>query len=280
MMSKKTIVRAVRYLVIIVIGLAFLIPFAWMLVSSLKNPTRVFTNPVEWFPDELHFENYVRLFTQYEFHTYVWNTLKLCGLNIIGTVLSCSVVAYGFAFGRYRHKNKIFNILLATMILPTTVTFFPQFILYTKLGWYGTLLPLWVPAFLGNAYYIFFLRQYFLTIPQDMLDAAKLDGCGALKILRYVVVPMARPVYIVMIMGTFITVWGDLFNQVIYILDNSQDTISIGLTMLNSSYGHTTNSTLPSLMGGAFVISIPVLLFYYLGQKAMMKTYVFRETGR
>lgn len=279
MRKKSTILLIIRYIIIILIGIVIAIPFYWMIISSLKDPMRVFVRPIEWLPDKFRIENYIKLFTQYHFEKYVWNTVKLCLLNIIGTVISCSFVAYGFAFGRYRYKNKIFLLLLMTLILPSTVTFFPQFILFTKLGWYGTSLPLWLPSFFGNAYYIFFLRQYFLTVPPSLLDAARMDGCGELKTMFKIIIPMSRPVYIVMILNTFIGVWSDFFNQLIYITKSDNYTISIGLTALNASYGHT-NSTLPMLMAASFIVSIPVLLVYYFGQKTMMKSYVFRDIGK
>lgn len=186
----------------------------------------------------------------------------------------------GFAFGKYRYKNKIFFMVLVTMMMPGTVTFFPQFIMFARMGWYGTLLPLWVPSFFGSAYYIFFLRQYFMTVPTAMIDAAKVDGCGDLKILLRIVMPMAKPVYIVMILNTFVGIWGDFFNQLIYITKSENYTISIGLSALNASYGSANNSTLPMIMAGSFIVSVPVLIFYYLGQKAMIKTYVFRDVGK
>ena len=279
MKRKEKITLVFRYLCIIMIGIVIAVPFYWMIITSLKDPSKVFVRPVEWFTDKFRIENYIALFTQYHFEQYVWNTVKLCLLNVTGTVMSCSLVAYGFAFGRYRHKNKIFFIVLLTLILPTTVTFFPQFILYTKLGMYGTLLPLWLPSFFGNAYYIFFLRQYFLTVPKSLMDAAKIDGCGEVKTLLKIVIPMAKPVYVVMILQTFIDVWGDFFKQLIYITNGEKFTISIGLTALNASYGHT-SSIMPTLMAGAFVVSIPVLFVYYFGQIAMMKSYVIRDVRK
>ena len=279
-MERKVRRGVIRFIVIAVIALAFLIPFAWMIISSLKYPTKVYEFPINWFPEVLRFDNYIKLFTKYEFQNYVWNTVKLCLLNMLGTGISCTLVAYGFSFGRFKHKNKIFMIVLMTMMLPGAVIFFPQFILFVKIKWYGTLLPLWLPSFFGSAYYIFFLRQYFLTIPPELMKAARIDGCSHLKMIRYVILPMAKPVYIVMLMNTFISVWGDFFNQLIYITKNNQHTVMIGLTMLNSSYGATSNSTLPAIMAGSFVVSIPVLLVYYFGQKTMMKTYVFKESDK
>ena len=132
--------------------------------------------------DSFDFENYAKFFTQYDGWRYIWNTVKLAAINIVGVVLSNGIVAYAIAFLKFRHKKVIMALLLITMMMPGTVTFFPQFLVYVKLGWYGTLMPLWVPAFLGNAYYIFLLRQYYLTIPQPILDAARVCGCGHFRI--------------------------------------------------------------------------------------------------
>lgn len=280
MKNKQRNLTVIRYIFIILLAMLFIIPFIWMIVSSVKSPLKVFTKPIQWIPDEFHWENYKRLFQEYHFERYIWNTVKLCLLNVIGTVVSCSTVAYAFAFSRYRKKNKVFFLVLATMMLPGTVTFFPQFILFAKIGWYGTMLPLWVPSFFGSAYYIFFLRQYFLTVPTAMIDAARIDGCGELKILLRIVAPMAKPVYIVMILNTFVRVWSDFFNQLIYITRSENHTVSMGLSYLNSSYGSTNNSTLPILMAGSFIVSIPVLLIYYFGQKTMLKTYVFKDAEK
>lgn len=280
MIGRRTYIQAARLAVIAGISAVFLIPFAWMVVSSLKDPTKVFELPINWFPEVLRFDNYSKLFTHYEFQKYIWSTLRLCLLNMLGLLVSCTLVAYGFSFGRWRHKNKLFMLVLATMMLPGTVVFFPQFILFVRMHWYGTLLPLWVPSFFGSAYYIFFLRQYFLLTPPDLVKAARIDGCNDLQILLNVVLPMAKPVIIVMLMNTFISVWGDFFNQLIYITRNDQQTVMIGLTMLNSSYGSTSNSTLPAIMAGSLVVSLPVLLVYYFGQKTMMSAYVFREAEK
>ncbi len=279
MKTREKVLLALRYAVIVALAFVVCIPLYWMVVTSLKDPANVFTLPIQWLPDGFRIENYAALFTKYHFEQYVLNTLWLCLLNVVGTVVSCSLVAYGFAFGRFKHKNKIFFLLLLTMILPSTVTFFPQFILFVKIGWYGTLLPLWAPSFFGSAFYIFFLRQYFLTVPTSLLDAAKIDGCNALATLLRIVIPMAKPVYVVMVLNTFIGVWGDFFNQLIYITSSSDYTISIGLTALNASYGHTT-STIPTIMAGSLVVSLPVLIVYYFGQKAMMKAYVFKTVDK
>ena len=140
MRRKQRILTIIRYIVLSVTGILFLIPLAWMIVSSIKDPLHVFTRPIEWIPDNPHFDNYLKLFTEYEFHKYIFNTVKLGVLNVLGTVISCSLVAYGFTFCHYKHKNKIFFLVLATMMMPGTVTFFPQFIMFAKMGWYLSLI--------------------------------------------------------------------------------------------------------------------------------------------
>ena len=274
-MRKKHILFFVRYAVILLFSLAFLIPFCWMIITSFKDPVKVFTIPINWWVDSFDFENYAKFFTQYDGWRYIWNTVKLAAINIVGVVLSNGIVAYAVAFLKFRHKKVVMALLLITMMMPGTVTFFPQFLVYVKLGWYGTLMPLWVPAFLGNAYYIFLLRQYYLTIPQPILDAARVCGCGHFRMLWQIVMPMAKPVFIIMVLNTFVSVWSDLFGPLIYILKEEQYTFPVLLSYMNSSYGNA--GTLPTIMAGGVLSAIPTLLVYFLGQKVMIKAYVFKS---
>ena len=140
---------------------------------------------------------------------------------------------------------------------------------------YYTLLPLWVPAFLGNAYYIFLLRQYYLTIPQPILDAARVAGCSHMRLLWQIIVPMARPVFIIMVLNTFLATWSDLFGPLVYILQEQDRTFPVLLSYMNSSYGNA--GTLPAIMAGGVLSAIPTLIIYFLSQKAMIKAYVFRS---
>lgn len=274
-MRKKHILFFVRYAVILLFSLAFLIPFCWMIITSFKDPIKVFTIPINWWVDSFDSENYAKFFTQYDGWRYIWNTVKLAAINIVGVVLSNGIVAYAIAFLKFRHKKVIMALLLITMMMPGTVTFFPQFLVYVKLGWYGTLMPLWVPAFLGNAYYIFLLRQYYLTIPQPILDTARVCGCGHFRMLWQIVMPMAKPVFIIMVLNTFVSVWSDLFGPLIYILNEEQYTFPVLLSYMNSSYGNA--GTLPTIMAGGVLSAIPTLLVYFLGQKVMIKAYVFKS---
>ena len=274
-MKKRNILLFIRYAVILTFGISMIVPFFWMIITSFKELTKVFSRPINWWVDSFDFKNYTLFFTKYNGWRYIWNTVRLCAINIVGVVLSNAIVAYAVAFMKSKWKKLIFPLLLITMMMPGTVTFFPQFIVYVKMGWYGTMMPLWVPAFLGNAYYIFLLRQYYLTIPQPILDAARVSGASHFRILWQVIVPMAKPVFIMMILGTFISVWSDLFSPLIYILNEKDRTLPVLLSYMNSSYGNA--GTMPAIMAGGILSAIPTLIVYFLGQKAMVKAYVFKS---
>lgn len=277
-MKKSKALLFVRYTVIILFGLTMIIPFFWMIITSFKSPVNVYSRPINWWVDSWDFENYTRFFTKYNGWKYIWNTVKLSAINIVGVVVSNAMVAYAITFMKCKHKKLILSLILITMMLPGTVTFFPQFIVYVKMGWYGTLLPLWVPAFLGDAYYIFLLRQYYMTIPQPILDAARVSGCGHFRMLWQIIVPMAKPVFIMMILNTFVSVWSDLFGPLVYILHEEERTFPVLLSYMNSSYGNA--GTLPAIMAGGVLSAIPTLLVYFIGQKAMIKAYVFKSSDK
>lgn len=273
-LTRRKILKFVTYVLITIGAILMIIPFLWMVSTSFKNPLKVYELPIKWIPETFNFKNYTRLFTEYNFSLYIFNSLKLATLNIVGNVLSCSLVAYGFSFLRHRYKNKIFILLLATMMLPGAVTFFPQFILFNHIGWYGTTLPLWVPAFCGSAFYIFLLRQFFLTIPSELIDAAKMDGCSDLKILFKIVLPMSKPALMVIVIYTFIDVWNDFFGPLIYIIREEQRTVAVALNYLNSTYEGT--SSIPITMAASVLLIIPSLVIYFAGQSHISKGIVFK----
>ena len=275
MIRKRNLLLFARYTVALLVALIFIVPFFWMIISSFKTPQNIFSRPINWWVDSFDFENYTQFFTKHDGWRYIGNTVKLAAINIVGVVLSNAVVAYAVAFMKCRRRKLVLALLLITMMMPGTVTFFPQFIVYVKMGWYGTMLPLWDPAFLGNAYYIFLLRQYYLTIPSSILDAARVCGCGHMRLLWTVIVPMAKPVFIIMVLNTFISIWGDLFSPLIYILNEKDRTFPVLLSYMNSSYGNA--GTMPRIMAGGVLSAIPTLLVYFLGQKAMIKAYVFKS---
>lgn len=277
-MKKKHILLFLRYAVILGFSIVVIIPYFWMIITSFKNPSQVFSNPTTWWVDSFDFKNYTKFFVDYNGWKYIWNTVKLAAINIVGVVFSNAVVAYAVAFMKSRFKKIILALLLITMMIPGTVTFFPQFIVFVKLGWYGTMLPMWLPAFMGNAYYIFLLRQYYLTIPQPILDAARVSGCGHFRMLWQIIVPMSMPVFIMMVLSTFFSIWSELFRPLVYILNEQDRTFPVLLSYMNSSYGN--GGVLPNIMAGGVLSSIPVLIVYFIGQKAMIKAYVFKSSDK
>ncbi len=273
-LTRRKILKFVTYVLITIGGILMLLPFLWMISTSFKNPLKVYELPIRWIPETFNFKNYTRLFTEYNFSLYIFNSFKLAAINIIGNVLSCSLVAYGFSFLRHKYKSKIFMLLLATMMLPGAVTFFPQFILFNNIGWYGTTLPLWVPSFFGSAFNIFLLRQFFLTIPSELIDAARMDGCSDLKILFKIVLPMSKPAVMVIVIYTFLNVWNDFFAPLIYIIREEQRTVAVALNYLNNTYEGT--SSIPITMAASVLLIIPSLILYFAGQSHISKGIVFK----
>ena len=274
MSRRQKTLLALRYMVIIFMAFVMLIPPVWMVLSSMKKPVDVHKIPIIWLPTEINFKNYEALFTTFEAGRYVWNTIKFTALNLLGTLVSCSLVAYAMAFLKGRFKKVVMTLMLSTMMLPGAVTFFPQFILYVKLGMYGTTLPLWLPSFFGNSFYIILLRQYFLTIPQPIIDAARVSGCGHLRMLTKVIIPLAKPVYLMMILNTFVACWTDYFTPLIYCLKESDKTFALLLTYINDSWGN--KSTLPAILAGGVIQMVPTLIVYLISQKNMVKAYAFK----
>lgn len=272
--KKRKILKFCTYIIITIGAFLMMLPFIWMISTSFKNPLKVYELPIKWIPETFNFKNYTRLFTDYNFSLYIFNSVKLAFINIVGNLISCSLVAYGFAFTHHKYKNKVFLLLLATMMLPGVVTFFPQFILFNKLGWYGTTLPLWVPSLCGSAFYIFLLRQFFLTIPSELIDAAKMDGCSDIRILCKIVLPMSKPPLMVIVIYTFIQVWNDFFGPLIYIIKEDQRTVAIALNYLKSTYEGT--SSIPITMAASVLLIIPSLIIYFFGQSYVSKGIVFK----
>ncbi|QRN85278.1 carbohydrate ABC transporter permease [Clostridia bacterium] len=272
--TKKNTIKIITYILLIAGCFVMLFPFFWMLSTSVKNPVDVFKLPVKWIPDEPVLSNYTRVITEFEFLKYMRNSLILSIANTIGSLFSCTLVAYAFATQKFKYKKQLFVLILATMMLPGEVIFFPQFILYNFIGWYGTMKPLWVPSFFGNAFYIFLLRQYFLTIPAELSNAARIDGCNAFKIFWKIYIPMSKPALAVVAIYTFMTTWNDFFGPLIYITKEEYRTASIALYYLRNTYE--TTSSLPMTMAAAILTIIPCLALYYFGQRFFTRGIVFK----
>ena len=245
------------------VAVLFLVPFLWMISSSLKPNYQIFEVPPRWIPDPPRWENYSEALTTLPFDRYMINTAIITILTIVGHVLSCTLIAYAFARLRAPGRDILFLVVLATMMLPYPVTMVPLYVLFKQLGWINTFLPLTVPAFLGSAFYIFLLRQFFMTIPPDFEDAAIIDGANTLQILWRVILPLSTPALATVAIFTFQAAWNDFLAPLIYLQKPDLYTVTLGLQFFRSSF--TTNWAY--LMAASLVTSLPVIIVFFLAQR-------------
>lgn len=245
------------------VAILFLIPFLWMLSSSLKPNYQIFEVPPRWIPNPPRWENYVEALTILPFPLYVRNTTIITLLTIAGHLLSCTVIAYAFARLRAPGRDFLFVVMLATMMLPYPVTMVPLYVLFNRLGWINTFLPLVVPAYLGIPFYIFLMRQFFLTIPRDFEDAARIDGANTLQIIARIMLPMAMPALATVTIFTFQATWNDFLAPLIYLQRPELYTVTLGLQFFRSTY--TTNWAY--LMAASLVTTLPVIVVFFAAQR-------------
>ncbi|MDD6143963.1 MAG: carbohydrate ABC transporter permease [bacterium] len=253
----------ILYVILITMALCFIVPFFWLVSSSFKYPYELFEVPVRWIPRTIQFENYQKMFTMIPFFQYLWNTVKIVIWNVIGSLISCSLVAYGFSRLKWPGRDKVFVLVLITMILPFQVTMIPQFLMFQKLGWVGTPLPLTVTAFFGNPFYIFLLKQFFSGLPEELSQAARIDGAGEFRIFWQVCIPLARPAMTTVAIFSFMRCWNDYIGPLLYLTNNKEYTLSIGVQLIRS----TLDPKWAELMAAGVVMVTPVLVIFFLMQK-------------
>jgi ABC-type glycerol-3-phosphate transport system permease component len=259
----RTLSRPLMYLVLLAGAITMLTPLYWMIVSSLKTPQSVFDLPPELFPRAAQWGNYPEALTTVPFLTFFKNTMTIEVFAIVGTVLSCSMAAYSFARLRWPGRDVVFVILLSVLMLPSFTTLIPNFILWQHLGAVDTLIPLIVPAFFGNSFYIFLLRQFFRGIPRELEDAARVDGAGIVRTFATIILPLSKPALAVVTIFTFIGVWDDYLGPLIYLNSESNYTLTLGLQFFLNQYG----SRWDLLMAASTVVSIPMILAFLLLQR-------------
>lgn len=258
---------AIAYMLAVGGAILFLLPLFWMLSSSLKANYQVLEYPPRWFPDPVYWANYPEALTYVPFGRYALNTLGIALLTIVGHVLSCTLVAYGFARLEAPGKKALFVVLLATMMLPYPVTMIPIYIGFKTLGWINSILPLVVPAFFGSPFYIFLLRQFLMTLPRDLEDAARMDGANILQIIVHVLLPIVRPAIATVAVFSFQAAWTDFLSPLIYLHDQSKYTISLGLSFFRSSY----DVRWSYLMAASLVTMLPMIAVFFVAQKAFIE---------
>ncbi len=337
--GQRQMLAASGYLALLLFAVVFIAPFLWMISTSLKVDTQIFTTSVHWLPtvptskqtvvdsnglakesyvpiksfqeggrtvraavlEELEegksrvrlldgpgrgqvrivpnaqlsalrslapqWHNYADALQAFPFMRYLCNTLILCVVTMIGTVLSAALPAYGFSRLRWKGRDTLFFILVATIMLPPQVTMLPVFLIFRALGWTGTMLPLTVPAFFGSAFYIFLLRQFFLTIPQELSDAARIDGCNEAGILWRILAPIAKPALTTVALLSFTAAWMDFTGPLIYLHDERTYTLAVGLLAFLGRHSGDWNL----LMAAATVITIPMLVLFFFAQRTYIQ---------
>ncbi len=261
---------------LICICVGYLLPFLWMASTSLKTLEKTGEIPPRFIPHPWQPQNYVKIFTHPTFHAVLFtrNTIVIAILTVAGTTLSSAIVAYGFARIQFRGRGILFGIMLATIMIPFPVTMVPLFTIFRRLGdltgmaWLGTFKPLWVPAWFGSAFSIFLLRQFFLTIPKDLSEAARIDGCGELGILFRVVLPLARPALAVVALFSFMVVWNDFLAPLVYLQRPEQFTLALGLDNFQSAVGGTPWHL---LMAASVLVILPVVALFFLAQRTFIE---------
>ncbi len=255
--------KLVVYLLLIAGSIVFIFPFIWMLSTALKPDWQVSQWPIQWIPHPFEWSNFTKALTVLPFGGWAVNSIIITFSTEIGTLLSCTVVAYGFARFRAPGKNTLFIVLLATMMLPGTVTLIPTFFLFRELGWINTFLPLIVPSFFGNAFFIFLLRQFFMTMPLELEQAARVDGLGTLGILVRIMVPLALPALATVFVFQFNGAWNDFMGPLIYLNKESLYTLAVGINYFKSE----NNVEWNYLMAASVVFMLPSLLLFFFGQR-------------
>jgi len=259
--------KTVLYVLLVGLSLLFLFPLFWMISTSLKTNPEVATMPPTWLPAIPQWNNYPGALEFAPLVKFAGNTLFICAVNVIGTVISCSMIAYGFARIRWPGRDSVFIMVLATMMIPGQVTMIPIYIIFTRLGWVNTFLPLTVPSFFGAAFYIFMLRQFFMTIPFELSEAAVIDGSSEFNIYSTIILPLAKPALATVALFTYLGHWNDFLGPLIYLSDPEKYTLSIGLRYFQTL----TWSEFPMQMAAATMMTLPIIVLFFFTQRTFIQ---------
>ncbi len=255
--------RLLTYVVLIVFTAVLLFPVYWLASGSLKTPDAIAAYPVIWFPSPLAWGNYSTLFQSLPMGTYFFNTLFVAVCATIGTTFSSAIVGYSFARLRFPGRNALFVLALSTLMVPSFVTLIPQFVMFKSFGWLDTFAPLIVPQLFANPAYLFLTRQFFLTQPRELEDAAKIDGCGYVRTFWSIALPLIKPALIAVALFTFLYNWNDFLGPLIYLQSSDHLTLQLGLAQLQSQY----STHFELIMVGAVVSTLPVIALFFIGQR-------------
>jgi len=255
-----------KYAVLIALTLILLTPLYWMVATSVKTSLQTFALPPAWVPNPVRWRNYIDVFIEVPFGRFLLNTAIIEVWSIIGQVSASALVAYGFARLKFPGRGFLFLLLLSTLMVPYQVTLIPRFILFTKLHWINTYLPLIVPTFTGSAFLIFLVRQYMMSIPFDLDEAATIDGANKLQIFWHIILPIAKPALVLVVVFTFVDVWNDFLGPLIYLNDTAKFTVALGLNFFRGAR----ETSWELLMAAATLATLPPTIVFFLMQKQLI----------
>lgn len=259
------------FLLALLVTAAFVLPLYWMVIGSLKGPGELFQRPPTWYPHTAHFENYVEALTRIPFFQYLKNSLIYAIGSAIGACLSAAIVAYGFAKLQWKGRDFAFGIVMLTMFLPYQVTMIPTYLVFRAAGLTDSLWPLILPACLGNAFFIFLMRQFMRSLPDELLDAARLDGCSEFGVFFRIVLPLVRPALVVVFLNQFLNAWKDFLGPLVYITDETQWPLSLALQQFQSAQ----DSEVSLILACATVFTIPLLVIFLFTQRYFIEGVTF-----
>lgn len=272
--TAHALVQAGKYAILLVLAFTWAFPLFWAFTSALKDDPQIYTVPPIWIPDPAYWNNFIDGWTRYDFNRAAFNSIFLYALPVtIFTLISSTLVAYGFSRIKWRGREALFWVCIATMMLPWQVTMVPLFITYKNLGWINTYLPLVVPSIFGTAYFIFLLRQFFMTIPEELSDAARIDGSSELGILWRIIVPLSTPALAVVALFRFLWAWNDYLGPLIYLNQEKLYPIALGIERLRRTATGMGNTAMayPHLMAVSTLVALPIIIIFFLAQRTFVE---------
>jgi multiple sugar transport system permease protein len=268
------VMQVLKYFVLIFLSISYMLPFYWMASSALKDDSQVYVVPPKWIPGPSHWNNFLDAWQVRDFSRMTYNTVVRYAIPYtIGTLLSSTLVAYGFARIKWRGRDALFAIVLATMMIPFQVRLVPLFIIFKNLGWMNSYKPLVIPAFFADAFYIFLLRQFFRSIPNEITAAAKIDGANELDILFRIILPLSKPALTVVVLFSLLGCWNDYLGPLIYANKEPDWTLALGINNIRSALAETGFKIMlyPYLMALSTIVTVPILIAFFFAQRTFIE---------
>ena len=269
---KKRISLIILYVVLSLFALVFLIPFFWMISTSLKPPTQIWVFPPQWIPRPVMWGNFLKAWTIMPFNLYTRNSVIVTLGTVLGQAFSATLAAYAFARLRARFRGILFIMVIGTMMIPYQVRMIPEFLIFNYLDWIDSFKPLILPFWLGgNAFFVFLLRQFFLTIPKQLDDAARIDGCSSFRIFWQIILPLAKPALATLFIFSFLWNWNDFIRPLIYLSTQEKYTLPIALQLFYSAQVDGAMEFMEYLMADSLIVLLPCLLIFVIAQKYIVR---------